>query len=310
MDMTTLGRTGLAVSRVGLGCNGFSRMEAAAPVFAAALDHGITFFDTADMYGGPDGVSERILGELAEGRRQDIVIATKCGFSTDGTYRRMGASRAYIMQAVDESLRRLRTDYIDLYQIHSPDPATPIDETLAALDDLVKLGKIRHAGGSNYSGWQTMDADWTARSREVAGFVTGQTEYSLLSRGAESEIIPAMMHCGLGLLPYFPLASGLLSGKHRRGVAPEPGSRFAATTGIVGKLMTDANLAKVEALDAFARSREHTLIELAFSWLASRAVVSSIIAGASSPEQVAANAVACSWILTPEDLAEIDNLTL
>ena len=290
MDHRILGGSGLSVPLVGLGCNAFNHSAQAAPIFAAALDHGINFFDTADIYGGPGGVSERILGDLAVGHRHGLIIATKCGFATDGSYRRMGASSSYIIAAVEASLRRLRTDYIDLYQIHTPDPDTPLEETLGALDTLVQQGKIRHAGASNYPAWQMVDAHWIARNHGWSGFVSGQNEYSLVSRGIEADIVPAMLRCGQGLLPYFPLASGILSGKYLPGHTAQPGSRFAA--GIASKLMTAANLAKVAALRGFAEQRGRTIIDLAFAWLASRPVVCCIIAGASSAAQVAANAQA------------------
>jgi aryl-alcohol dehydrogenase-like predicted oxidoreductase len=307
MELRNLGSSGLRVSAVGLGCNGFSSMERAKPVFEAALDHGINFFDTADIYGGPGGVSEQLIGTLTEGRRHEIIIASKCGFLPDGSYKRMGASRRYIMWAVEGSLKRLKTDYIDVYQIHSPDPLTPIEETLRALEDLIRQGKARYAGGSNYLGYQTMEAHFTAKALGLSGFISGQSEYSLLARGIETEVIPAMLKCGLGLLPYFPLATGLLSGKYKDRVDPATGKRFAPG-GIASKLGSPASLAKVDALSAFAAERGRTLLELAMSWLACSPVVSSVIAGASRGEQVAANVASVGWKLTPEDLAEINRL--
>lgn len=302
MELRNLGASGLRTPLVGLGCNGFADSDKSAAVFAAALDAGVTFFDTADIYGGAGGVSEQILGELVSGRRDEVILATKCGFLPDGTYRRMGASRRYIQQAVEASLRRLRTDHIDLYQIHTPDPLTPIEETLEALDDLVRQGKVLYVGASNYAAWQLVDAHWTARTRGLAKFVSTQCEYNLLSRSAETEVLPAIAACGVGLLPYFPLASGLLSGGYRNG----PPKR----SGPAAQLLTDVNIAKAEALAVFAASRGRTPVELAMSWLASNANVSCIIAGASRPEQVAENARAATWRLTPEDLAEIDRLSL
>lgn len=309
MDHRSLGRSGLRVSLVGFGCNGFTELEKARPIFEAALDCGINFFDLADMYGGPGGVSESIMGQLAEGRRQDIVIATKGGFATDGSFRAMGASRRYLMRAVEDSLRRLRTDYIDLYQIHTPDPLTPIEETLRALEDLIRQGKIRYAGASNYRGWQLVDAHWVAASQNLSGFISSQNEYNLLTRGIEAETLPAMQRAGVGLLPYFPLASGLLTGKVRRDQPPAAGTRLSMG-GLPSRVLNDANIDRAEALDAFARDRGHSLVELAFSWLAAQPSMSSIIAGASRPEQVRVNAASAGWRLSEAELAEIDRITL
>jgi aryl-alcohol dehydrogenase-like predicted oxidoreductase len=307
VELRNLGPSGLRVTSVGLGCNGFSTMERARPVFEAALDQGINFFDTADLY-GKDSASEQNLGELITGRRHEVIIATKCGFMPN-TYQRMGASRRHIMWAVEGSLKRLRTDYIDLYQIHSPDPLTPIEETLRALEDLIRQGKARYVGGSNYLGYQTMEAHWTAKSLGLSGFISGQSEYSLLAREIDTEVIPAMTKCGLGLLPYFPLATGLLSGKYRDGVDPETGKRFAPA-GIAAKLGSPESLAKVERLRTFAEGRGHTMLELAMSWLACNPVVSSVIAGASRPDQVVANVAASAWKLSEQDMAEIDSITV
>lgn len=308
MELRNLGASGLRVTLTGLGCNGFSSMEKARPIFEAALDAGVNLFDTADIYGGPGGVSEQILGELMSGRRDQVILATKCGFSPITFRDRMGASRRYLIQAAEASLKRLKTDYIDLYQIHSPDPLTPIEETLRALEDLTRAGKIRYAGASNYLGWQTLDAGWTAKAGGLNGFISGQNEYSLLERSPEAEVIPAMLRVGMGMLPYFPLASGLLGGKYKAGVDQTTGQPFAKG-GLTMKLATPANFAKVDALAAFAAERGRSPVELAFSWLAARPVVSSIIAGASRPEQVIANASATSWRLSSDELAEVDAIT-
>ena len=294
MEIRNLGRSGLRVSAVGLGCNGFDDLEKSRAIYTAARDVGITFFDLADMYGGPGGVSEDIFGQLAQSDRQQVVIATKGGFATDGSFRAMGASRHYLMKAVEDSLRRLRTDHIDLYQIHTPDPTTPLDETLRALEDLIRQGKIRYAGASNYRGWQLMDAHWIAQTQGLNGFISSQNEYNLLTRGIEAETLPAINQLGLGLLPYFPLASGLLTGKVRKDAPPVAGTRLSRG-GLPSKVLNDANVAKAEALDALAREYDRSLIDLAFGWLLANPAIGSVIAGASKPEQVRANAAAAQW---------------
>ncbi len=316
MESRNLGRSGLRVSAIGLGCNNFGGrigLEASRAVVHAALDAGITLFDTADAYGERGG-SETALGEILGPRRQDIVLATKFALpmddpSKDGAETLKGASRRYVMQAVDASLRRLRTDWIDLYQQHRPDPLTPIEETLRALEDLTRAGKIRYAGCSNLPAWQVADADWTARHLGMPGFVSCQDELSLLVRGNEAELLPAMRAHGLGLLPYFPLASGLLTGKYRRNEPMPEGARLTGTQRLADRYLTDANWTASERLHDFAQARGHTLLELAFSWLLAQAPVSSVIAGATRPEQVAGNAAAGRWALTVEELAEVDRIT-
>ena len=307
----TLGPSGLHVSLTGLGCNNFGgriNRDQSREVVHAALDEGITLFDTADVYGNRGG-SEEILGELLQGERERVVLATKFALpmSDDGT--KQGASRRYILQAVHASLKRLRTDHIDLYQLHRPDPHTPIEETLRALDDLIRQGMVRYIGCSNLPAWQVMDAHWTARSLGLEGFISCQDEYSLLVRDPERELLPAMRHLGLGLLPYFPLASGLLTGKYQRAQPLPEGARLTNTPRLANRVLTEENWRIVEDLRAFAEARGHTLLDLAFSWLASNPQVSSIIAGATSAEQVRQNARAASWALTPEDLTEIQRLT-
>jgi len=309
MQIRNLGGSGLRVSAVGLGCNNFGQrtdLETSRKVIHKAIDLGITLFDTADIYAGMGG-SETVLGEVLGDRRKDIVLATKYSkpMSTDGT--KQGASRRYIMSAVEASLRRLKTDYIDLYQQHDCDPLTPIEETLAALDDLVHAGKVRYVGSSNFTGFQVADAEWTARTRGFTRFVSAQNEYSWLERGIESSLVPALEHYGIGLLPYFPLASGLLTGKYRRGQAPPPGSRIAAW----GResVLTDAMFDVVEGLSAFAAARGASLLDLAIGGLAARPAVSSVIAGATSPGQIAANVAAGQWRPSAEDLIELDELT-
>ena len=310
MNYRTLGKSGLEVSVVGLGCNNFGMridLEATRKVVGKALDLGITLFDTADIYGNMGG-SETMLGQVLGERRKDIVLATKfAGPMFEGVTRR-NASRRYIMSAVEASLRRLQTDWIDLYQLHFPDPLTPLDETLAALDDLVRQGKVRYIGCSNLPAWQIADAHWIARDRGLHRFISAQDEYSLIARHHESEKLPAIEAYGMGLLPYFPLACGLLTGKYKRNAGAPEGSRFAGIPRLAERYSTDANWTLVEGLEAFCAARNHSLLELAFSWLLSRPAVSSVIAGATKPEQLEANAKAADWKLASEDLAEIDRL--
>jgi aryl-alcohol dehydrogenase-like predicted oxidoreductase len=283
MKMRRLGTSGLKVSEVGLGCNNFGMridQKATQAVVDAAIEAGISFFDTADIYGGTK--SEEFLGKALGKRRPDIILATKFGMRIGDDPRRMGGSRRWIMRAVEDSLTRLSTDYIDLYQFHAPDRDTPIDETLRALDDLVTQGKVRYVGNSNFSGWQIADADWTAAGG--TRFVSAQNQFSLLERKVEFEVLPACEHFGLGFLPFFPLASGLLSGKYRRGEKPPEGTRLAAWGARGQAAMSDKNFDKVEKLEAWAGERGHTLLELAFAWLLGHEVVSSVIAGATTPE--------------------------
>lgn len=309
MQFRNLGRSGLRVSLVGLGCNNFGGRiddEATRKVVDAAIAHGITLFDTADIYGEKAG-SERVLGEVLGARRKDIVLASKFGMKM--FHGGQGGSRRYIMSAVEESLTRLKTDWLDLYQFHTPDPLTPIDETLRALEDLVTQGKVRYVGCSNMPAWQVADAQWTARDLGLAGFASAQDEYSLLKRGAEKDLIPALKHYGMGLLPYFPLANGALTGKYKRNAPMPDGARLTKLPERAGQIFSEANWAKIEALTDFCEARGRTLVELAFSWLAAQPVVSSVIAGATRPEQIAANVKAADWALTADELAEIDRIT-
>ena len=310
MKLRNLGSSGLQVSLVGLGCNNFggrSDMEASRKVVHKALDEGITLFDTADIYGNQ--LSETYLGECLGDRRKDIVLATKFGMAMDPAGKKKGGSRRYIMSAVEASLKRLRTDWIDLYQVHRPDALTPIEETLRALDDLVRQGKVRYIGCSNFPSWQVVEAMWTAKGAGLGGFVSYQDEYSLVMRDLEKELMPAAKAYGVGLLPYFPLASGLLTGKYKRGEKPAAGTRFAGTPNLGERYMTPRNLDKVEALQKFVAARGKTMLELALSWLAQRPTVASVIAGATKPEQIEQNVKAVGWTLTPEEMAEIDKLT-
>ena len=311
MEARTLGKSGPIVSLVGLGCNNFGGridLEATRKVVDKALDLGITLFDTADVYGNRGG-SETCLGEVLGPRRKKIVLATKCGLPMDDAGTMRGAAPAYIRASVEASLKRLKTDWIDLYQIHRPDPATPIEDTLRTLDDLVRAGKVRHIGCSNFAAWQVVEAAWTARLHGLARFVSCQDEYSLLVRDIERELAPAMQAYDLGLLPYFPLASGLLTGKYRRGKAPPEDTRFTKMKGLADRYMTERNWAVVERLEKFCAERGHTLLELAFSWLAARPGVASVIAGATRPEQLETNVEAVGWRFSADDLAEIDRLT-
>jgi aryl-alcohol dehydrogenase-like predicted oxidoreductase len=266
-------------------------------------------FDVADSYGGPGGISELVLGEAIGNRRDSVVIATKAGLSTTDAARGMvGASRRYLMAAVDASLRRLKTDRIDLYQIHNPDPDTPIDETLRALEDMMHAGKILYYGASNLAAWQATDAAWTARDLGLAGYVSVQNEYNLLARGQEAELLPALDAAGLGLIPYFPLACGLLTGKYRAGAATPPESRLFTIPVLTERFLTERHIAAVERLSAFVEERGRTLVELAFSWLASRPQVSSIIASATSVEQLRQNVAAAGWVMTAEEIATAEAL--
>lgn len=311
MQTRKLGPSGLEVSLVGLGTNNFggrSDDEASRRVIAKALDCGITLIDTADVYGNKGG-SEEIIGKVLGPRRKQVVLATKFGLpmSEAGTG---GASRRYIVQAVEASLRRLRTDWIDLYQQHRPDPQTPIEETLRALDDLVQAGKVRFIGCSNFSAAQIDEAEAVAKRHGLARFITCQDEYNLLDRRLEKAHVPVMRKHGLGLLPYFPLASGLLTGKYKNNAPLPAGSRLARSAHHAEDLLNARNWRIVEALGAFAAQRGHTLLDLAMSWLAGRPFLVSIIAGATRPEQIEANIAAVNWELGAEELAEIDRITL
>jgi aryl-alcohol dehydrogenase-like predicted oxidoreductase len=311
-----LGRSGLAVSVVGLGTNNFGMkldLEQSRAVVHAALDHGITLIDTADSYGESESRLGEILAAAGPRVRDDVVLATKFGSDV----RRLGldngadwgsrGSRRYIRRAVENSLRRLRTDWIDLYQMHRPDPLTPIEETLATLDDLVHAGKIRYIGHSNFSGWQAAEAEWVARSTHGTRFISAQNDYSLLKRDVEADLVPALTQYDIGLLPYFPLASGLLTGKYRRGESAPEGSRVKDWK--MESTLNEATFDMLDALTAFAASRSVGLLDVAIGGLAAQPAVASVIAGATSPEQVVANVAAGEWRPSAEDLAEIDRIT-
>ncbi len=310
-----LGASGLMVSRVGLGCNAFGQrvdLETTRAVVHAALDAGITLLDTADIYGAEPGASETVLGEvladLPAAERDDVVLATKFGMDmqgANGTDHGVRGSRRYVRRAVEASLRRLRTDHVDLYQMHEPDPVTPIEETLAALDELVTEGKVRYLGSSNFSGWQVLDADWTARTGGTTPFCSAQNKYSLYDRSAEDELVPACEHVGVGLLPFFPLAYGLLTGKYRRGEGAPEGSRLSVQT----ERLDNADFDRIERFEAYASERGLSMLQVAIGGLAAQPAVASVIAGATRPEQVVANAEAGSWEPDAADLAALDEAT-
>jgi len=311
MEIRNLGQSGLRVSAIGLGCNNFGGridLEATRAVIHKALDLGITLFDTADTYGERGG-SESLMGQILGEDRKRIVLATKFAMPMDDVGVKIGGSRRYIMQAVEDSLRRLQTDWIDLYQMHQPDPLTPIEETLRALDDLVHQGKVRYIGCSNFPAWQLVEAAWTARSNGLNPFISCQDEYSLIFRKPEADLMPAARKYGMGMLPFFPLASGLLTGKYRRNAPMPPGTRLAGTQRLAERYLTERNWGIAERLGDFVEQRGHTMLELAFSWLLARAPVASVIAGATRPEQLEQNVKAGSWVLSPEDLVEIARIS-
>jgi aryl-alcohol dehydrogenase-like predicted oxidoreductase len=311
MPYRQLGSSGLTVSAVGLGCNQIGRkldLDATRAVVDAAIEAGITMFDTADVYGSSPGDSEELLGLALEGRRDAVVVATKFGMSMQGTTlpgHEARGSRRYIRAAVEGSLRRLHTDHIDLYQLHRPDPQTPIEETLEALDEIVREGKVRYIGSSNFAGWQIVDADWAARVNGTARFVSAQNEYSLLERGIETDVIPAAAHVRVGVTPYFPLSRGLLTGKYRRGEPAPAGTRLADSAHV----LDDADWDVLERLEKFAEMRGVHLLDVAIGGLAAQPGVASVIAGATSPEQVRANAQAVTWQPAAVDLIELDDIT-
>lgn len=296
MEFRTLGSSGLRTSLAGLGCNNFGQRIGEAESIAvvhAALDAGIRFFDTADVYGG--GRSETLLGRALAGRRHEVVIATKLGYRLGQDPNQGGGSRRNVIASCEQSLRRLGTDFVDLYLLHVPDPETPLEETLDAMSRLVDAGKVRYLGCSNLAGWQIADAAGIARAHGLRGFVAAQDEWSLLERRIEGDVVPACRGHGLGVLPYFPLAGGALTGKYRRGRAFDATSRFGrpeARQGSFGHFVSDASLARVERLERVAREAGRSLLELALSWLASQPIVSSVIAGATRPDQVARNVAA------------------
>lgn len=308
MEIRNLGHSGLRVSAIGLGCNNFGGRiddDATKAVIHKAFDLGITLFDTADVYGERGG-SETVMGKVLGNMRNSIVLATKFCMPMDDSGAKQGASRRYIMQAVEASLKRLQTDWIDLYQVHRFDPLTPIEETLRALDDLVSSGKVRYVGCSNWASWQMTEAAWIAKGQGLSSFVSCQDEYSLVKREAEAELMPAARHLGMGLLPYFPLASGLLTGKYRRNAPMPEGARLTKTERLAERYLTERNWQISEKLIDFAEAQGHTALELAFSWLLAQKPVASVIAGATKPEQLEQNVKAGSWKFTEAELLAID----
>ncbi|MDE0547215.1 aldo/keto reductase [Microbacterium sp. C7(2022)] len=315
VPLRRVGESGLTVSAIGLGCNNFGRtgtrsesLDGTRAVLDAAIDSGVTFLDTADMYGKDPGLSETLMGEALVGRRDRVTIATKFGhFGRDMGYPPSGAkaSRGYVRRAVEGSLTRLRTEWIDLYQLHTPDPHTPIDETLSVLGDLVREGKVRYVGHSNLSGWQIAEAHYVAAARHEVPFISAQNHYSLLARAAEREVLPAVSRFGLGFFPFFPLHNGLLTGKFTREHAPED-SRISRQRPHVWQ---DAPWDALDAYRAFCDSRGITMLQATYGWLLAQPSISSVIAGATSADQVRANAAAATaWTPTSEELSEIDAL--
>jgi aryl-alcohol dehydrogenase-like predicted oxidoreductase len=324
MEYRRLGSTGLRISRLGLGCGNFGGVgsrpdlygmgeskDQAFELMDRAWDAGINFFDTADAYGG--GRSETFIGEWLKARgshvRNQLLLASKVFNAVGSGPNDRGLSRRHILTQIDSSLTRLQTDRLEMYLIHEPDPETLLEETLRALDDLVHAGKVRYIGCSNMAAWQVVEADWTARDRGLAAFASCQDEYSLVVRGLERELMPAMQAYGLGLLPYFPLASGLLTGKYKRNTTLPASTRLTTTQRLADRFMTDGNWEVVERLEGFCAERGHSLLELAFSWLVRRPAVSSVIAGATRPEQIEQNVRATGWALAADDLAAIDRIT-
>ncbi len=306
MEHRQLGRSGLQVSAVGLGANNFGvRVDYARSeeVLHAALDNGVNLIDTSNSYGG--GLSEEFIGRALNGRRDQAVIATKVSSRVAEGPNNAGNSRKHIIDQVDVSLRKLRTDYIDLYQIHWWDPLTPIEETLGALDDLVHQGKIRYAGCSNFAAWQVCESVWTAKTLGISGFSSVQPRYSMLYRQPEAELLPFCAKYGLGVLPFYPLENGFLTGKYRRNEPAPDGTRLAQNDRGV---FTERNFDLLEKLESFVASRGHTILELAFAWLLACPEVSSVIAGATRPEQIESNAASVGWSLTPDEFAEVNRI--
>jgi len=309
VEQRTVGRSELRASLLGLGCNNFGPrldLEATKRVVYRALDVGVNFLDTADAYG--NGASEKLLGDVLGGRRKDVIIASKFGMAMDKEGKLSGASPGYIKRAVEDSLSRLKTDWIDLYQLHVPDPKTPIEETMRTLDDLIAQGKVRYIGCSNLPAWQVIEANLTASANGQAQFVSCQEEYSLLARDIDRELLPAMKTYQLGLLPYRPIAGGYLTGKYKRNAPLPEGARLSSSAmkRFADRFMTPANWDKLDRLELFAKESGRSLLDIAFGWLASKPFIPSVIAGASTPEQVDANCKAVTCGLTPDEVAKVE----
>lgn len=309
MEYRRLGNSGLKVSAVGLGGNNFgwwADEQTSIPVIHHAIDLGINFLDTADVYAR--GQSEEFIGKAIKGKRTNLIIATKFANQMGDDPNERGGSRRYIIQAVDASLKRLQTDYIDLYQMHIPDPTTPMGETLRALDDLIRAGKVRYIGCSNFAAWQMCEAIWISRTNTFSTFISTQPMYNLLSRGIERELVPCCQHYGIGIIPYSPLASGYLTGKYRQGETPPEGTRLSGSDPRFQRVFNEANWNKLGKLESWAKEHNHTVGELAIAWLLAKPMVSTVIAGARKNEQVDANVAAGDWQLTPEEVAEVEAL--
>ena len=309
MEHRKLGNSGLKVSTIGLGTNNFGgRMDAerSETVLRKAVDEGINFIDTSDSYGR--GLSEEYIGNVMGDIRSQVLIATKVASAIGDGHNNRGASRHHIMEQVEESLRKLQTDHIDLYQIHFHDSTTPVEETMRALDDLVHQGKVRYIGCSNFAAWQVCEAIWASKQLGLVPFVSVQPEYSLLSRGIERELIPFCQAYDVGIIPYFPLAGGFLTGKYRQGEPAPEGTRLAGNVRAQERTLTESNFAYLSQLESFAQERSHTITELAFAWLLGNPSVSSVIAGATRPEQVEQNVKAADWQLTPEDMKAVGEI--
>jgi aryl-alcohol dehydrogenase-like predicted oxidoreductase len=310
MEYRTLGKSGLQVSALGLGCNNLGRqvdMPTTQAIIDKCLEYGMTFFDTADVYGAEKGKSEEFLGRALKAHRRDVVIATKGGAPMgEGPYG-SGASRRYLMNALEDSLRRLDTDYIDLYQVHQFDPRTPLEETLRTLDDMVRSGKVRYVGCSNHSGVQIADAAAVAAREHFTPYISAQNRYNMLERQIERDVVPASLEHGLGVLPYYPLCAGLLTGKYSADFTPE-GTRLTSGIRFYDGILENADFPLIDRLTKFAEDRDHTLLELAIGWLASQPAVGSVITGATRVEQIEQNLQSCDWRLTPEEMKQVDEL--
>ncbi len=321
MEYRKLGKSGIKVSGIGLGSVDFGRRvgeQESISIINHALDLGVNFIDTADVYA--DGRSEEFVGKAVKGRRSEVIIATKFGMPTSEHPNGYGGSRYHLMEAIDASLKRLGTDYIDLYYIHWPDPTTPIEETLRVLDDLVRTGKVRYIGCSNFAAWQLCEALWTSRVNNLESFVVVQTRYNLIDRQIESELVPCCQTYGVNIIPWVPLARGFLTGKYQRGKPvpagtrlgfPRTAPRLAGSPFYAGRprqtpILTDANFDKLEKLQRFSVEHGHTVGELAIAWLLSHSWLSSVIAGATNPEQLSANVAAAGWRLTAQEMAKLD----